>query len=146
MCDGSWMAAGNSEIWRRSHPLANRSPGTHAYPFSLLTLCAQPWRPGWQSAQHSAGPHAQRSATYVALQQRRDFLTLCPLPSALPPSCRPLVALCAGLEAKLAERAAQRNLGNLTIGPVLSWTTEAMLAHAQKLLQIPGGRAHIVSV
>ncbi len=43
-----------------------------------------------------------------------------------------------GLEKKLAERAAQRKLEDLSIGPVLTWTTDAMLAHVDKLLQIPG--------
>ncbi len=32
----------------------------------------------------------------------------------------------------------RRKLEDLTVGPVLSWTTEAMLGHAQKLLTIPG--------
>lgn len=36
-------------------------------------------------------------------------------------------------------RAASRKLSDLTIGPVLTWTTEAMLGHTNKLLQIPGG-------
>ncbi len=43
-----------------------------------------------------------------------------------------------GLEAKLAQLAAQRKLADLTVGPVLTWTTEAMLGHKKRLLQIPG--------
>ncbi len=39
----------------------------------------------------------------------------------------------------MAERAALRKLEDLSIGPVLTWTTDAMLAHVDKLLQIPGG-------
>ena len=39
----------------------------------------------------------------------------------------------------MAAAAAQRQLSDLTIGPVLTWTTEAILAHTNKLLQIPGG-------
>lgn len=46
----------------------------------------------------------------------------------------------AGLEAALARRAAARNLADLTIGPVLTWTTEAILAHVDRLLRIPGAR------
>jgi 1-pyrroline-5-carboxylate dehydrogenase len=46
----------------------------------------------------------------------------------------------AGLEAELAKRASTRKLDDLTIGPVLSWTTQAMLDHATKLLSIPGAR------
>jgi hypothetical protein len=42
------------------------------------------------------------------------------------------------LEKKLAERASHRKLEDLTIGPVLTWTTDAMLSHMNKLLQIPG--------
>ena len=45
----------------------------------------------------------------------------------------------AGLEGKLRDLASTRQLDDLTIGPVLSWTTDAMLQHAQRLLQIPGG-------
>lgn len=44
----------------------------------------------------------------------------------------------AGLEEKLAQRAALRKLDDLSIGPVLTWTTDAMLAHVDKLLEIPG--------
>ncbi len=44
----------------------------------------------------------------------------------------------AGLEAKLKARAAGRGLEDLTAGPVLSWTTERMLAHKDALLKIPG--------
>lgn len=42
------------------------------------------------------------------------------------------------MEQKLAERAAKRKLEDLTIGPVLTWTTEAILKHLDRLLQIPG--------
>ncbi|KAM3307856.1 putative aldehyde dehydrogenase [Capsicum chacoense] len=41
---------------------------------------------------------------------------------------------------KMAELAARRKLDDLTVGPVLTVTTEAMLDHAKKLLQIPGSR------
>jgi 1-pyrroline-5-carboxylate dehydrogenase len=45
----------------------------------------------------------------------------------------------AGLLEKLRARAARRRLEDLTVGPVLSWTTEAMLAHVQDLLEkVPG--------
>lgn len=46
----------------------------------------------------------------------------------------------AGLEAALTARAATRKLEDLTVGPVLSWTTEAILQHTQRLLKIPGAR------
>ena len=46
----------------------------------------------------------------------------------------------AGLEKALAERASTRKLEDLTIGPVLTWTTDAMLNHAKNLLSIPGAR------
>lgn len=46
----------------------------------------------------------------------------------------------AGLEAELAKRAGTRRLEDLTIGPVLTWTTEAILEHTKKLLTIPGAR------
>lgn len=47
----------------------------------------------------------------------------------------------AGLEKALAQRAASRTLDNLTVGPVLSVTTEAMMKHTERLLQIPGAGA-----
>jgi 1-pyrroline-5-carboxylate dehydrogenase len=46
----------------------------------------------------------------------------------------------AGLEKRLAERAGRRKLEDLSIGPVLSWTTERMLKHVDALLKIPGAR------
>jgi 1-pyrroline-5-carboxylate dehydrogenase len=38
----------------------------------------------------------------------------------------------AGFEAALAARAASRRLEDLTVGPVLTWTTDRMLAHVDK--------------
>lgn len=46
----------------------------------------------------------------------------------------------AGLLDKCKERAASRRLGDLTVGPVLTWTTGAILGHAERLLQIPGAK------
>lgn len=46
----------------------------------------------------------------------------------------------AGLLEKLKARAAGRKLSDLTIGPVLTWTTDAILAHAKRLLEIPGAK------
>ncbi len=34
----------------------------------------------------------------------------------------------------------RRKLSDLTVGPVLTWTTDAMLAHVDKLLALPGAR------
>lgn len=45
----------------------------------------------------------------------------------------------AGLLDKLRHRAAHRKLDDLTVGPVLTWTTDAMLDHVKQLLNIPGG-------
>ncbi|KAK2984371.1 hypothetical protein RJ640_005387 [Escallonia rubra] len=44
------------------------------------------------------------------------------------------------LVSKLNDLAARRKLEDLTIGPVLTFTTEAMLEHMNKLLQIPGSK------
>jgi hypothetical protein len=44
----------------------------------------------------------------------------------------------AGLFDKLRQLAAGRKLDDLTVGPVITWTTQAMLDHKDKLLQIPG--------
>ncbi|TMW63749.1 hypothetical protein Poli38472_002690 [Pythium oligandrum] len=46
----------------------------------------------------------------------------------------------AGIEKKLEELAKRRQLSDLTIGPVLTVTTERMLNHVQDLLKIPGAR------
>nr|ACL13549.1 delta-1-pyrroline-5-carboxylate dehydrogenase protein [Malus domestica] len=44
------------------------------------------------------------------------------------------------LLSKMKDLAERRNLEDLTIGPVLTFTTEAMLEHKNKLLQIPGSK------
>lgn len=49
-----------------------------------------------------------------------------------------LCVIQAGLLDKMRVRAESRQLSDLTIGPVLTWTTEAMLDHMNKLLQVPG--------
>lgn len=46
----------------------------------------------------------------------------------------------AALLPKLAALAARRKLADLTIGPVLTWTTERMLAHIEAVSAIPGAR------
>lgn len=46
----------------------------------------------------------------------------------------------AGIEDRIKSLAAKRSLKNDTIGPVITWTTEAMLGHVDKLLKIPGAR------
>jgi len=46
----------------------------------------------------------------------------------------------AGFEEKLAARAARRTLADLTVGPVLTWTSEALLAHVARLAALPGAR------
>ena len=51
---------------------------------------------------------------------------------------RPACKFAAGLEGMLKERASRRKLEDLSIGPVLSWTTERMLNHVEAVLKIPG--------
>ncbi|GMH32423.1 hypothetical protein BSKO_00257 [Bryopsis sp. KO-2023] len=46
----------------------------------------------------------------------------------------------AGLFDAIKNRAASRNLKDLTVGPVITWTTGAMLKHVESLLEIPGAR------
>ena len=50
----------------------------------------------------------------------------------------PVLPLPAGLVDKMAERAARRNMEDQTVGPVLTWTTQAMLEHARQLAALPG--------
>jgi len=44
----------------------------------------------------------------------------------------------AGIVDKLAAQAAKRNVEDLSSGPVMSWTTEQMLAHVQAVSSLPG--------
>ena len=44
----------------------------------------------------------------------------------------------AGIVGRLKERAAMRSLDDLTIGPVLTWDTDRILAHVDACLQVPG--------
>jgi 1-pyrroline-5-carboxylate dehydrogenase len=46
----------------------------------------------------------------------------------------------AGLLQRIQTIASKRTLSDLTIGPVLTWTTSAMLNHIANLLKIPGSR------
>jgi len=41
---------------------------------------------------------------------------------------------------RLRDRASRRNLADLTNGPVLTWTTDQMLDHVKRLLDIPGAK------
>ena len=43
-----------------------------------------------------------------------------------------------GLVDKLAKKASTRKMDDQTVGPILSWTTDAMLGHVEKLKRIPG--------
>jgi len=45
-----------------------------------------------------------------------------------------------GLLDKMKTLAERRNLSDLTIGPVLSWTTEKILAHKDAVLKLPGAK------
>mmetsp|Transcript_25491 Transcript_25491/g.73345 ORF Transcript_25491/g.73345 Transcript_25491/m.73345 type:complete len:549 (+) Transcript_25491:88-1734(+) len=44
----------------------------------------------------------------------------------------------AGIVERLREHASTRNLKDLTIGPVLTWSTERIMAHMEACLKIPG--------
>lgn len=44
------------------------------------------------------------------------------------------------LYARMASLAGRRKLEDLTVGPVITWTTEALLGHVKALLAIPGAR------
>jgi 1-pyrroline-5-carboxylate dehydrogenase len=46
----------------------------------------------------------------------------------------------AGLFDNMRDLAARRKLDDLTIGPVLTWTTEQIKAHIDNLLQVPGAK------
>ena len=46
----------------------------------------------------------------------------------------------AGFTAKIKETAAQRNVGDLSAGPVLSWSTDKMLDHVGKVAALPGAK------
>ena len=42
------------------------------------------------------------------------------------------------MDEKLKSLASKRNMKDETVGPVITWTTKAMLDHVQRLLQLPG--------
>ncbi|GIL46671.1 hypothetical protein Vafri_3605 [Volvox africanus] len=46
----------------------------------------------------------------------------------------------AGLLDRITDLATSRKLSDLTVGPVLSWTTKSILDHTKRLLQIPGAK------
>ena len=46
----------------------------------------------------------------------------------------------AGFVEKIKETAAQRNVGDLSAGPVLSWSTDKMLDHVGKVAALPGAK------
>ena len=48
-------------------------------------------------------------------------------------------APCAGLLDKLKTFASKRKMEDGTLGPVITWTTDGMLGHVDKLTKIPGG-------
>ena len=59
--------------------------------------------------------------------------------STLPIRCQPYPCVnFTGLGAKLKALAAKRKLADLSVGPVLTWTTKRMLEHVEKVLAIPG--------
>ena len=41
---------------------------------------------------------------------------------------------------KIEELAARRNLQDLTVGPVLTWTNEKIKAHIDAVLELPGAK------
>ena len=48
-------------------------------------------------------------------------------------------ASCAGLLDRIKSFASKRKMEDGTLGPVITWTTDKMLGHVDKLTQIPGG-------
>lgn len=46
----------------------------------------------------------------------------------------------AGLLERMKARAESRKLQDLTVGPVLTWTTDAILGHMNKILDLPGAK------
>ena len=87
---------------------------------------------------------AAATAAAAAAAAAAVALTLAP-PQPLQPQCSAQSALFvhenwdkAGILGKLEALAAKRKIDDLTIGPVLTWTTEAILGHVDALLAIPG--------
>ena len=74
------------------------------------------------------------STCHLAFPNGDNYFSTTVSPTPLPTLTSP------GLYEKLETLAARRKLSDLTIGPVLTWTTEAMLAHVNSLLAIPGAR------
>ncbi|MBI4407366.1 MAG: aldehyde dehydrogenase family protein [Candidatus Kerfeldbacteria bacterium] len=81
------------------------------------------WLPyvAWQSDQDAYAASGQKCSAQSVVFAHRNWLD-------------------GGLVVELAHRAALRKLDDLTIGPVLTWTTEDMLDHIAALLRIPGAK------
>ena len=96
---------------------------------------------------NSVGLHDARGACPCLPTQPGPVSSLSHTSLSHPSRCRhaPLVHACsnwvkAGLFDRLKSLAAGRKLSDLSVGPVLSWTTDAMLGHMRELLAIPGAR------
>lgn len=46
----------------------------------------------------------------------------------------------AGFEAKIVELAKRRNIGDLTVGPVITWSNKKFFAFLDQILKVPGAR------
>jgi 1-pyrroline-5-carboxylate dehydrogenase len=75
----------------------------------------------WQSDQDAYACSGQKCSAQSALFVHRNWVA-------------------AGFLARIGELAARRRLEDLTIGPVLTWTTAALQAHVRALCAIPGAK------
>ncbi len=85
--------------------------------------CKDAWVPyvSWQSDQDAYAASGQKCSAQSILFAHENWVK-------------------AGLLEQLKNLAGRRRLADLTVGPVLSWTTEEMLEHIVNLLRIPGAK------
>jgi len=75
----------------------------------------------WQSDQDAYGASGQKCSAQSMLIAHENWMEL-------------------GIVEKLAAQAAKRNLDELTIGPILTWSTPRILAHIERCLALPGAK------
>ena len=83
------------------------------------------------------------SALHLQLLRLSGLVELCPVAAPQSAACLQAAlthrASRAGLLDKLKTFASKRKMEDGTLGPVITWTTDGMLGHVDKLTKISGG-------
>ena len=84
-------------------------------------LCLRASAVVWQADQDAYGASGQKCSAQSMLIAHENWMEL-------------------GIVEKLAAQAGKRKLADLTIGPILTWSTERILAHVDACLKVPGAK------